>query len=273
MKLKLIATAVALTLSAASHATNIVSPATAGGSDVLLSVWEQGAAGAPDQSFTLDTGITMSAFLANPTNLSATLLSTDSLWSSFLASSNVASLQWAVEASGKVVSPNPDDGTIKQPSILSTITAGTTAAATGQFTVVVGGMNTQNQGYINALNQQAANNGVNPQESVNPVGTNAYFQGLQMDSWNLQTNGVNGPWTASNALGTSAQVIQLTNSKNSPDVAYSNLLAGTISFAQSGANYVLSYNVAAVPEAPASMMGLAGLGLLAFMAARRRKDA
>ncbi|MBC7662768.1 MAG: PEP-CTERM sorting domain-containing protein [Caulobacter sp.] len=269
MKLKLIATAIALTLSAASHATNIVLPTTAGGSDVLLSVWEQGAAGAPDQSFTLDTGINMATFLANPTSLSATLLSTDSLWTSFLASSNVASLQWAVEASGKVVSPNPADGTGKQPSILSTITAGTTAAAVGQFTVVIGGMSGQNLGYINALNQIAPN----PQESVNPVGTNAYFQGYQMDSWNLQTNGVNGPWTASNALGTSAQVLQLTNSKNSPDVGYANLLAGTISFAQSGANYVLSYNVAAVPEAPASMMGLAGLGLLAFMAARRRKDA
>jgi len=265
MKLKLIATAIALTLSAASHATNIVLPTTAGGSDVLLSVWEQGAAGAPDQSFTLDTGINMAAFLANPTSLSATLLSTDSLWSSFLASSNVASLQWAVEASGKVVSPNPADGTGKQPSILSTITAGTTAAATGQFTVVIGGMNTQNQFYINALNTNA-----NPLESVNAKGTNAYFQGLQMDSWNLQTNGVNGPWTASNALGTSAQVLQLTNSKNSPDVGYSNLLAGTISFAQSGANYVLSYNVAAVPEAPASMMALAGLGMLAFLAVRRK---
>jgi len=260
MKLKLIAAAIGLIVSAGSQAASIVPPTAATGSDMLLSVWEQGVSGVPDQSFTIDTGMTMSAFLASPTSLSLTLLSSDTTWTNFLATSNDAALQWALLGSGKVTSPNvPVDGAGKQPSIISTITVGNEALAAQQQTATIGAANTQNSTFINNLNILS-----NPTESVNQTGTNQYFQTLQLSSWNQQA------WNNSNLIGTSAAIEQATNSKFSTDIGYINVLPGTVNFAQSGSNYVLNYTVAAVPEAPGFAMLLAGFGLMGFVALRRK---
>jgi len=261
MKLKLIAAVVGLTLSAASQAT-IVPTTTVGGSDLLLDVWEQGAAGGqPDQSFTLDLGVTFSQFVAasgSSANL-ATLLSTDSTWSNFLATSDTAdagTLQWSVIASGNKVNTRP--------AIFGTVSVGTDPATAGTSGFPtnqdLNQSNTQVNGFITNLNTIP-----NPNEQVALKGSGEYYQDLALANY----NGVS--FSNNNNIGATANVATVTNvSGGTTAPAVVAELAGTMTFAQVGGNYVLSYNVAAVPEAPGFGMALAGLAALGFLAIRRR---
>lgn len=264
MKLKLIAAVAGLVLSTASHAT-ITTTGTVGGSDLLLNVWEQGAAGGqPDQSFTLDLGVTFSQFVAasgSAANL-ATLLSTDSTWQGFLNTSDTAdagALQWSVIASGSKVNTRP--------ALFGTATVGSDPTTAG------------NAGFLLNSDLTAANNQVNatinnlntapsPNEQVAAKGSGSYYQDLSLANFNGSgfSNGNNvgataAVWTASNVSG------------GNQTAAVMNQLAGTMSFSQVNGNYVLSYNVAAVPEAPGLGMALCGLAALGFLAARRRNAA
>ena len=258
MKLKLIAAVVGLTLSAASQAT-IVGTTTVGGSDLLLNVWEQNAPGGqPDQSFTLNLNETFSQFVANSGNSAtlATLLSTDSTWTSFLASSDTTDagvLQWSVIASGSKVTGNV-------PAILGTVAAGTDPTTAGSSGFLIGNdLNTANT-QVN-LTLGGLNKNLDEQVAVSP--STGYYQNYDLQEFN--THGfANG-----NVIGTTANVETATYA-GSTAAATMAQLQGTMTFAQSGANYVLSYNVAAVPEAPGFGMALAGLAALGFLAIRRR---
>ncbi len=262
MKLKMIMAAIGLTLSAASQAA-IVPTTTIGGSDLLLNVWEQGAPGGQqDQSFTLDLGITFNQFVTNAASSSATLatlLSTDSTWSTFLATSdtaNVGALQWSVIASGNKVNTRP--------AIFGTVTVGTdptTAGSSGFLT----------NGDLNASNTQVSitianmNTVANPNEQIALKGSGSYYQDLSLATF----NGV--AFSNGNNIGATAAVETASNLAGGNTAAASMAqLAGTMTFAQVGGNYVLSYNVAAVPEAPGAGMALCGLAALGFLGLRRR---
>jgi len=258
MKLKLIAALAGLALSAASQA-QIVPPTTTGGSDLLLDVWEQGAAnGAPDQSFTLNLGVTMSQFLASDASSStlANVLSTDATWTSFLSSSSAVAgdLEWSVVASGSKVPTRS--------SYLGSVTAGEDPVGFAATNANVNSANT-------TLNEVIANMNVaaTPNEQINAKGSAAYYQTNNLS--NLSSNS----WDNGNALGvTGVQVAQALNIGGSTALtAATTVLPGTLAFAQNAAgNYVLSYNVAAVPEAPGFGMALAGLVALGFVALRRK---
>jgi len=262
MKLKMIMAAIGLTLSAASHAT-IVPTTTVGGSDLLLNVWEQGAAGGqPDQSFTLDLGTTFNQFVTNGANGSATLatlLSTDATWNNFLATSDttdVGALQWSVIASGNKVNTRP--------GIFGTVTVGTdptTAGSSGFLTNSdLNAANTQVSITISNLNTFA-----NPNEQVAQKGSGGYYQDLSLANFNA------AGFQNGNDIGATAAVETAKNIAGGNTAAASmTQLAGTMTFAQVGGNYVLSYNVAAVPEAPGFGMALCGLAALGFLAVRRR---
>jgi len=262
MKLKMIAAAAGLILSAASQAA-IVPTTTVGGSDLLLDVWEQGAPGGqPDQSFTLDLGMTFNQFVTNSANSSATLatlLSTDSTWSSFLATSDTTdagALQWSVIASGNKVNTRP--------AIFGTVTAGTDPTTEGSSGFLtnndLNNANTQVSTTISNLNTVAS-----PNEQVALKGSGAYYQDFSLANFN------SSGFQNSNNIGVAAAVETAKNLAGSTTAAATmTQLAGTMNFAQVGGNYVLSYNVAAVPEAPGSGMALAGLAALGFLAWRRR---
>jgi len=262
MKLKMIAAAVGLVLSAASHAT-IVPTTTPGGSDLLLDVWEQGAPGGQkDQSFTLDLGMTFTQFMnndAHSTATLATLLSTDTTWTSFLASSDttdLGALQWSVIASGSKVPTT-------RPAIFGTATVGSDPTSQGAAGFLTNNdilaANTQVAGTITNLNLAA-----NPNEQVALTGSGAYYQDLALANFNGH-GFANG-----NNLGDTAAVWTASNTGAGTAAATMAQLAGTMTLTQVGANYVLSYNVAAVPEAPGFTMALAGLAALGFLAIRRR---
>jgi len=264
MKLKYLIAALGLTACAASQAT-ILNSSNTGGSELFLSVWEQGAT-TPDQSFTIDLGITESAFLAGDT-VGATLAtltgSTDSVWNSMLTTSTPSALQWAVLAGN----------TLGQPSVLGTVQVGqegtlSTATTTNGFQSNTTVALTQIDTFLAAVNTTGTHGTATNGESLNPVGDNAYFQGLNLSSLNGKS------WLNSNAIGATAEVVDLSKTVGRPTPATSALtvLPGTLSFSQQGGSYVLSYNVSAVPEPTGSTMVLAGLGIMGFVATRRRKQ-
>jgi len=264
MKLKLIAAVVGLALSAASQAT-IVPTTTAGGSDVLLDVWEQGASnGAPDQSFTLDLGMNLTSFVNSANSATApitlaTLLSTDSTWTSFLSSSsNVpGDLEWSVIASGNKVPTKA--------SLVATVAAGESASALAPDNTQLNQANTQLFTTIGNLNVSGAPV-VN--EQVNTVASNAYYQTFHLSNFNSNA------WDNGNAIGATGVQIAQSSILGTSSAGATNtvVLAGTLGFVQNAAtgNYVLSYNVAAVPEAPGFCMALAGIAALGFLALRRK---
>jgi hypothetical protein len=259
MKLKMIMAVIGLTLSAASQA-QIVPATTVGGSDLLLDVWEQGASNnAPDQSFTLNLGVTMSQFLAADGSSATlgTLLANDPTWSNFLAtSSSVAGdLQWSVVASGAKVPTRA--------SYLASVAVGTDPVAFGSNNSQAINSNTAFSSYIGNLN---VNSSALEQTSTAPSAS--YYMTNVMNT--LSSNS----WNNGNALGTTGVVFAQASNVGglASTTAGMNVLPGTLGFTQDASgNYVLSYSVvSAVPEAPGVGMALAGLAALGFLAARRK---
>lgn len=265
MKLKLIVAAIGLVASAASQAT-IIPTTTPGGSDLLLNVWEQGAPdGSLDQSFTLNLGLTLTQYVnlvsssnfTSPVTLS-TLLSSDSTWSNFLATSDTADagvLQWSVIASGNKVPTT-------RPAILGTVTAGTDPTTQGSYGFLT------NQNIIDANTQVATTvttlaNAATPDEQVSVKGSKGYFQTYNLASYN--TKG----FFNSNVIGaTNISVETAANIGSAPTAAAMTQLNGVMDFSKVGSSYVLT--VSPAPEAPGSALMLAGLGALSLLALRRK---
>ncbi len=256
MKSRIIAAVIGLAASAASQA-QIVTPTTTGGSDLLLDVWEQAAASsAPDQSFTLNLGRTMTQFLASDGSSStlATVLATDTTWTNFLASSSIPDLQWSVIASGNKVPTRA--------SLLGTVTIGEDPIDFDLLNVNVLVGNAQLSTTIANLNVQAT-----PNEQVNSLVSGAYYQTYQLSNFNENA------WDNGNALGaTGVHVAQSLNvAGTSQTLAPTTVLKGTMSFApDSAGNFVLNYTVDPLPEAPGFFAMLAGLGALRLIGRRRK---
>jgi hypothetical protein len=273
MKLKYLVAALGLVAAAGAQAQLIVG-STNGGSSLLLTVWEQNApSGAPDQSFTLNLNTNLANFIAGDANsqILATLSSSDPTWQNFLATSDttdVGALQWSVAATGTKTAQNPSTGAWITGSYgsLASVQNGQEAAAASQTNSTIAASNTAYIAYIQALNASGA---ANVNEQVNGKGTNAYF--MQQGQNNLQS----ASWLNNNNIGATAVFEQVTkvNGGANNAVANINVLPGTLTFAQSGSSYVLSYNVAAVPEPSGLAMALAGLGVIGFVAARRKNNA
>ena len=261
MKFKLRHLVAMLGLAAAASANATIQPGstpTTGG-ELFLSVWEQGAPGGqPDESFTFDTGITFAQFLAGDSVSSILATLNDSTWTSFLASADINSLQWAVIGS-KVASTFPV-------SIIGTVQNG----AEGQVAMTTAAnlvtANTQLNTFLQNVNTTGTHFTQANGESVNLVGNNAYFQGLDLQDFNTKA------WNNSNLIGATAEVTQAT--RNTTTGFVNELVApGTMTFADvAGTGYVLSYNVAAVPEPSGFGMALAGAFGIAFVSLRRRKS-
>ena len=262
MKLKYLVMAIGLAVAAGSQA-QVIPPQTAGGGELLLTVWEQGAPNGPDESFTIGLSPTFNSFVLSGSASSisplAVLSGADPIWASFLATADTVdagALQWSViSATGKYTAT----GTY---GILSTVTNGQEATAAAQGGSNMASFETQVNTFATALPGPGL-------ESVNTPATAAYYQYLGLNSFNGLTT---GNWTNSNAIGATATV-DATIRNIAPNTK---VLPGTMTFAEIGtganAQYVLSYDVAAVPEASGSTMALAGLAVMGFLGLRRRKQ-
>lgn len=260
LKLKHMAAATALLASAYANATILPTVTPVTGGELFLSVWQEGTVGFADQSFAFDLGITTQQFLAgnNSSAIWATLGASDAIWSGFLASANVATLKYSV-IGGQAFVPA---------TVFSTVTVGEEANIAGTYsngkvtTITTGVIN----GYLGNLNVTGTHLTQANGESVNQKGSGAYYQDADTNSF----NGVG--WNNGNLVGVTSE---FTSYRRAPGgtsvVGIEQVMPGSVSFAKVGNDYVLSYTVAAVPEASGSAMALAGFGIMGFVAVRRRK--
>ncbi len=252
MKLKIIAAAVALVASAPSFA--FISGSADGNPELFLSVWQQAGTGtgSVNRSFTFDTGITMADFQANAgTNLFVNqIVSNSQEWTDFLAAGTGA-LQFSV-ATGDYTG---------DAILLQTFAGATAAVATHQH--LFDALDSL-QGYTGANNATGTHTTLANGSSFNTSG-DAYYMGAGSGNatWNSSTayNSV--------AVGTSAIFAQMVDG---PVNTVNTVFAGKMYFGQQGSDYVLQYQVAAVPEPTGYALALAGFGIVGFVA-RRRKSA
>ena len=281
MKLKLIVAALGLIASASSFA-DILVPSTVGGGELYFVVYEQGAPnGGLDQSFTLDLGINVNSFMASQNtfqNWATLTAATNSVWANFLATSNIPSLQFAVMGA-KSTSTSTSSSVAS--SVFSTVTlggeanvVGATAAAqnsNSQLSSMIGGTMTA---YSNNVSNTGSHLTQANGESVNAIGSGAYFQDANMAAFNTTLK-----FTNSDAVGSAP--VEFTSLYRSPvgsGKAAQAVMPGTVLFAQSGNDYVLTYGanlvptVTPVPEASTYALLLSGLGALGFVARRRKQS-
>ena len=157
-------------------------------------------------------------------------------------------------------------------AVFSTVKVGDEALVQGSTTNsqlstnIAGSINA----YIAALNNTGTHASLANGESVNAVGSGAYFQDANMAAFNggLKFNN-------NNAVGTTAEFSSLYRAGTLGSAkALQQIEPYTVSFAQSGSAYVLSYGaVQAVPEASGYAMALAGMGLIGFVGIRRKRQA
>ena len=281
MKLKSIVAALGLVASATSFA-GIVLPQTAGGGELFLVVFEQNAPnGGLDQSFTLDLGVTTSQFTAakDTHQVWATLdISTNADWARFLATSDIPSLQFAVmgsQSSSTSATQNVastvfstvtlgNEGSVVPPAVLAT-----SQTSNSQLSSMIGGTMTA---YTNNVSNTGTHLTQDNGWSVNAIGSGAYFQDANMAAFNSTLK-----FSNSNAVGSAP--VEFTSLYRSPvgsGKALQYVEPLMVSFAQSGGQYVLNYGTSAaiptaMPEASGFAMGLAGFGLLGFVAVRRKQ--
>lgn len=261
LKLKHIAAATVLLASAYANATILTTVTPGTGGEMMLSVWQEGTPGFTDQSFAFDTGITTQQFLASKSTsqIWATLGASDAVWSGFLASTNLATLKYSVMG-GQAFVPA---------TVFATVTAGEEANIAGIYsngrvtTMTTGPMN----GYMGNVNVTGTHLTQANGESVNQKGSGAYYQDSNMISFN------GTGWNNGNDIGVTSEFTSYRRAPGGTSVTgIEQVMPGSISFAKVGNDYVLSYTVAAVPEASGSALALAGFGIMGFVAVRRRKS-
>lgn len=263
LKLKYLVAALGLVASVPSFAA-IADPTTpAGGGELFLVVWEQGVAGKTDQSFTFDTGLTFASFLANAntSQTMADILSTDTTFQSFLASSSLTDLQYAL-IGGSTAAPA---------TLLTTVHVGDESqVALGTNSQITGAL-AQLPTFIGAVNLTGTHASLANGESSNPTGSSAYFMDVN-NPLNYFNNAFGGTFSNSNLIGVASEFTSLakvTGASTKP--GHEVVLPGVINFGLVGNDYVLSYTVAAVPEPTGLGMALAGMGVLGFIGLRRKQ--
>lgn len=255
MKLKYLIAALTLLGSAASQAA-LVKPDDLGNGESALVVYDSNA------SYTLDLGVTYSQFLAGA-NSSATLATLNSAnWGSFASAEAGSSADWQYAVIGAKTNHAGNNS-----AVLSTISADYVGSVAASFASAdVEGAVAQFPAYYDAVNVTGTHKSATNGDSYNLSGTPAYFLTNGMDTF----NGV--LYENSGAVGTSMAVDQVMRNQASLSAPTENTLAGLMNLSLVNSNYVLSYNVAAVPDAPGVATSAAGLALVGFMALRRRNN-
>lgn len=275
LKMKMTLVAGALALAVAGQANASIVNGDSGSSDLVLSIWDTTTL----TSYTADLGVNMSAFLANVSGTNTALtagtssygshtFAADALLSSFLTSVNMATTVWNVTAID-----NAGTTAFQGKQLLTTTNANILQGATNSQ--ALGQTNTTlltaigNEGfYVTAATSAAG--------SANSVtaasGSNAYA-GSNLFGTNGSTK---LSFNTTAALGSSLDFWYLTPSTQSANskatVAEFGNTAGVATW-KLASDGTLTYNVAAVPEPGEWLLMLSGLGLIGFIATRRRNNA
>ena len=263
MKFKLKALVASLALVAALPASAAMTTSGSGNSSLILTIFDA----TSSTSATFDLGYSLQSFVQsadNSWNLS-TNANYSAAWASFAAGANMATAQYAVFAGDALGSG------VGAQSMFTTGSGTMTAISTSTLTTALSSFDV----YINANNGRDNHNvgGVADGASFNTSGNGNAYAGVS--SAYGGNNGKVGAYgaDANGLVGT--------------DLNVWNLLSGATSFANTSVTKLSVYGfnpyfnlssagdlsyvaVAAVPEADASAMMLAGLGLMGFIARRRK---
>jgi hypothetical protein len=260
MKFKFKALVASLALVAAMPASAAMSTSASGNSSLILSLFDSTGA----VSATFDLGYTKQTFdqsVGASWNLS-TNVNQAAAWSSFVAAANMGTAQYAVFAGDSLGS-----GAGAQ-SMFTTGAGAMTRISNSTLTTSLSSFDV----YINANNGLASHNTVGDGGSFNNASNgNAYAgvssayggNGGKVGSYGSDANGLVGTnlnvWNLTSVAGNGLQLVTSTQLSNAGFNPYFNL----------STDGILTY-VAAVPEADTSAMMLAGLGLMGFIARRRK---
>lgn len=262
MKLKYIVAALGLMASAASQAALVV-PDSIGSGEILLSVYDDNA------SYALDTGITYAQFLAN-SNTSQTLAvlsaATSANFASFVSAEGGNSANWqygiidAVTQNGSTATPAATLSTIDPDDVGQVTTMATSADVQSSVDSI--------PAYYRFVNVTGTHATTANGDSYNLAGTQANFY----TSDEFEFNDL-GNYPAVNAtVGTAMTVERIARNASPGSVPTETVYPGMVNLTGAAGNYVLTYTVAAVPEASGYAMALAGFSALGFVGARRRNN-
>ncbi len=271
MNMALVAGALALSMAGQANAT-IVTGAT-GSSDLILTVWDSVA----NTSYTADLGVNLSSFLSGVTGTNTALTATgasaiavdalgnktfaaDALLTSYLSTANTAALVWNVSAvdnagalmfQGKQLITTTSANTKSVANSLSTVTANT------QLNGGIGNYDT----YLSAANLNS--------------GTASSIVAGSADAWIAKPTQLNTAvaFNTTGALGSTLNFWYLTPSSTST-IAKSSVAqfqgVNQVATWTMASNGNLTYSVGAVPEPGEWLLMLSGLGLIGFIATRRK---
>lgn len=252
-KMKTLVVALALTASAGANAA--IDTGSTGNGSLVLSVLDS----ADNTSVAFDLGSLMSTFnsgvsqswnLASNANYSAG-------WSVLSGDTNFASSVWGVQAAD-----NSGSG-VGGKNLLTTVAG----PGTGTFssTMLTTGLASFSNTYLAA---QASNATINGLAYITTTGTasTAYAGGATAYGTTNKFAAQTGSPFIAGALGGTFAFENFASQSSGLTAAGITVLPGTFSLASNG---ILTYTVAAVPEADTWMMMMAGLGLMGFIARRR----
>jgi len=268
MKTKALVAAVSLAAAvqanAAINADNASFPGTGtGAGELFLSVIDRG--GSAPESYTLDLGITASAFRANPNSFLGTTFAADGNLNSLLTNNDGGTIHWNIAAANNA---DPSNGTdFLNYGYLTTSLSNLTPANTPQGFTYIGAALQKLGSYVYNVNQAAGNSNVALNNSTLVNGGDAAF--YDGPNWGNNWDGASHGSEAALAESMSMFFVGLDPADDTGATSRVDTFSGLWSLASNGS---LTFASAAAPVPLPPAVWLLGSALVGLVGVGRRRN-